>query len=198
MLDRRDSRAMSKKAVARMLSALSGFRTLGSFYIGTCNQEVLSGYALDAPPGGIYIWRFILPAYDRLKFPHMSLGKRIAQFPLDKVSSESAGLELLLKNDWNEFSNVHDCQSLMTYLDREQVQGDYCEWTRYITYVRIGDLESARRVESQWQSSSGSPRIQLVAQNLELVLKVKERSGWSGVQGLLIEWSEQNISKFCE
>ncbi len=189
---------MNERAVAKVLSSLPGFRKLGSFYIGTCNQEVISGYALDAPPGGVYISRFILPAYDRIDFLHLSLGERIAQFPRNKAASDSTDLGLLLKKDWQDFSNARDCRSLMAYLDREQIVGDYCQWTRYLTYTRVGDLESASRLELQWQSSSGSPRLQLVAQNMKAVLEVKGRSGWPGVHELLTKWSEHTATKFCQ
>jgi len=189
---------VNKKAVAKVLSSLPGFRKLGSFYIGTCNQEVISGYALDAPPGGVYISRFILPAYDRHDFLHMGLGERIAQFSRNRDASDSTDLDLLLKNDWQYFANARDCRSLMAYLDREQVVGDYCHWTRYLTYARVGDLESAGRLEMQWQSSPGPLRLQLIAQNMKVVLEVKGRSGWSGVQELLTKWSEHTVTKFCQ
>jgi hypothetical protein len=189
---------VNKKAAAKVLSSLPGFRKLGSFYIGTCNQEVISGYALDAPPGGVYISRFILPAYDRIDFLHMGLGKRIAQFLRHGAASDSTDLDLLLKNDWQDFSSAYDCRSLMAYLDREKVVGDYCQWTRYLTYARVGDLESAGRLELQWQSSPGSSRVRLVAQNMQVVLEAKGRSGWNGVQELLAEWSERTVAKFCQ
>lgn len=188
---------MNKKVVAQVLSSLPGFRQLGSFYIGMCNQEVISGYALDAPPGGVYISRFILPTYDRIDFLHMSLGGRIAQLSRNRAASDSNNLDLLLKNDWQEFSNVRDCRSLMAYLDREQIVGDYCQWTRYLTYVRVDDIESAHRLELHWQSSPEHPRLQLVTQNMKVVLDVKERSGWTGVQELLTRWSEYTVTKFC-
>jgi len=189
---------MYKKAVAKALSSLPGFRKLGSFYIGTCNQEVISGYALDAPPGGVYISRFILPAYDRHDFLHMGLGGRIAQFPQSTAASDLTDLDLLLKNDWQDFSNARDCRSLVAYLDRERVVGDYCQWTRYLTYARVGDLESADRLELQWQSSPGPATLQLITQNVKAVLEVKERSGWTGVKELLTEWSEHTVKKFCQ
>jgi hypothetical protein len=188
---------VNKKAVAKVLSNLPGFRTLGPYYIGTCNRDVLSGYALDAPPGGVYISRFILPAYDRIDFLHMALGKRIAQFSGNEAASDSTGLHLLLKNDWRLFSDARDCQSLLAYLDREQVEGDYYQWTRYLTYVRVRDIESASRMELQFQVFPGFPRVQLVAENMKAVLEVKERSGWDGVQALLTEWSEHTVAKFC-
>lgn len=188
---------MNKKAVAKVLSSLPGFRTVGPYYIGTCNREVIAGYALDAPPGGVYISRFILPAYDRIEFLHMGLGKRIAQFSRNEAASDSADLDLLLKNDWQDFSNACDCRSLIAYLDREQVVGDYCQWTRYLTYASVGDLESAGRLELQWKYSPGAPRLQLIAQNMKEVLEVKNQSGWIGVQELLAKWSEHTVTKFC-
>src|SRR5688500_603721 len=188
---------MNKRAVAKVLSALPGFRVFGPFYIGVCNKEVISGYALDAPPGEICIWRFILPAYDRTEFLHMSLGSRVAQFALDENAPATADLGLQLENDWREFSTTRDCRHLLAYLDRERIEGDYCRWTRYLTHVKLGDVESAHRLELELQSSSGSPRVQLVAQNLRPLLEAKQRSGWDGVQTLLNEWSEQTVAKFC-
>jgi hypothetical protein len=182
---------VTKKSVVEVLSTLPGFRNVGGFHIGLCNPQVISGYAVDAPPGGIYVWRFILPVYDRVEFLHMSLGKRIARFSGSQTNSSLTDLELLLANDWQGFSSVRDCQSLLSYLDRERVEGEYGEWTRYLTYVRVGDLNSATRLQLQWQSSSAPPP------NLQMVQEAKARSGWNGVQELLTEWSEHTLTKFC-
>lgn len=189
---------MKKEAAAKVLSRLPGFRKVGSYYIGTCNRDVISGYSLDAPPGGIYISRFILPTYDKIEFLHMGLGRRVALFPRNAAASGSTDLSLLLGRDWQHFSGARDCQSLVTYLDRERVEGDYCQWVKYLSHVRVGDLESANWLEHQWQSSPGFPKVQLVAQNMKTVLEVKRRSGWNGVQELLAEWSEQAVAKFCQ
>lgn len=188
---------MNKKLAAKVLSRLPGFRNIGGYYIGTCNADVVSGYALDAPPGGIYIWRFIVPAYDRIDFLHMGLGTRIAQLSRGEIDFPSNDLGVLLKDDWQSFSNVRDCQSLLAYMEQEHCDGGYCQWVRYITYIRTGDLESASRMETQWRSSSGFPRVQSVAQHMKTVLEVKERSGWNGVQELFTEWSRRTVAKFC-
>lgn len=188
---------MTERSVANVLSSLPGFRKLGGFYFGTCNAEVISGYALDAPPRGLYIWRFILPAYDRIDFLHMALGKRIAQFPRTEADLSSTDIRLLLKTDWENFSNARDCQSLLAYLDREQLRGDYSQWAIYLTYIRSGDLEAADRMECQWRSS-GFPKLQVVTQNMKAVLEVKGRSGWNGVEELLSEWSKRTVAKFCQ
>jgi hypothetical protein len=187
-----------KKAIARVLLSLPGFRVSGPFYIGVCNREVISGYVLDAPPGEISIWRFIVPAYDKLEFLHMSLGSRVVQFALDENAPVTTELGLQLKNDWQSFSSTQDCRTLLTYLDQERVEGDYCRWTRYLTHVKIGDFDSANRLESQLQSSSEPPRVQLVAQNIRPVLEAKQHTGWNGVQRLLSEWSDQTIARFCQ
>lgn len=188
---------MNRKAVAKVLSALPGFRARGSYFLGTCNSEVLSGYALDAPPSGIYISRFVLPAFDRIEFLHMGLGTRIAQFSQTKSTLNSDDLSLLLKNDWQRLSIVRDCQSFVTYLDSEQVEGDYCQWAKYLAYIRAGNVEAAMRVEYQWQSSPGFPRVQMITRNMTAVLEAKKISGWSGVQRLLAEWSEYTVAAFC-
>jgi hypothetical protein len=188
---------VNKKSVAKVLSSLPGFKNAGGFYFGICNREVISGYVLDAPPGGLYIWRFILPIYDRIDFLHMALGKRIAQFSPNETASSPTDVALLLKHDWEGFSNVRDCQSLLAYLDREQLEGDYSQWARYLTHIRCGELGAADRMENRWQSS-GFPRVQLVVQSMQMVLDAKGRSGWNGVQELLTEWSERTVEKFCQ
>jgi hypothetical protein len=188
---------VNKRAVASVLSRLPGFRTLAPYYIGSCNREVIAGYALDAPPGGLYISRFVLPAYDRISFLHLSLGKRIAQFPRSEDASSVADLYHQLISDWDGFSKTRDCKSLAAYLDREQVEGDYCQWARYLTYVKSGDFESALRLESRL-SSSHSQRAPLVAQNFQMALETKTQSGWGGLQELLAKWSELTVAKFCK
>src|SRR4051812_44462414 len=98
---------------------LPGFKRIGSFYVGMCNSEVVSGYALDAPPSATSVWRFVLPAFDKIEFLHMSLGKRIAVYVSDDVSdiSDEKNLDHLLKNDWEEFSDVRDARSLLIYVE---------------------------------------------------------------------------------
>jgi hypothetical protein len=188
---------VNKNVVLKTLAGLPDFRKAGGFYIGTCNRDVIAGYALDAPPRGLYVWRFVLPAYDRIELLHMTLGKRLAQFSRNEDDSRLKDLDLLLKNDWQAFSSVRDCKSLLTYMEQEQCVGDYNQWVRYLTHVKIGDLETASRFEDQWRSSQGFPRMQLIAENIKALREVKDQSGWTGVQRLLTEWSEHTVSKFC-
>jgi len=188
---------VSKRAILKIFSSIRAFRSFGPFYIGICNEEVVSGYVLDAPPDGVSIWRFILPAYDRIEFLHMGLGKRIAEFFDADRAPVSSELELMLKNDWETFSKAQDARSLVHYLDSEKVDGDYCEWAKFLTCVRLGELEIASTYETQWRHSPHFPRVQLIEHNLKLVHEAKERTGWNGVQELLSDWSKQTVEKFC-
>lgn len=188
---------MNKRAAARVISRLPGFRTLAPFYIGNCNREVIAGYALDAPSGGLYISRFVLPAYDRISFLHLSLKKRIVQVARSEDMSGVPDLDLQMKSDWEGFSKIRDSESLVAYLDQEQVEGDYCQWARYLTYVKAGDFESALGLESRL-SSPNLPRVQLVAQNMQAALEAKAQFGWRGLRELLAKWSELSVAKFCK
>lgn len=192
---------MKKADAARLLGKSLGFRKLGSFFLGVCDREVISGYALDAPPGGLYVWRFALPAFDRIEFLHLSLGTRIAEFPSgDEAQGSTDELERLvslLREDWKDLSSVRHASSLLDYMKQRQRSGEYSQWATYLAHIRNGDLCAAQELESEWRAGDWSPRIRSVAESMQTLSQVKDRSGWRGVDALLTEWSTLTLSKFC-
>lgn len=192
---------MKKAVAARLLAKLPGFRRLGSFHLGVCNQEVISGYALDAPPGGLYVWRFVLPAFDNIDFLHLSLGTRIAELASGEeaqgLEDERERLASLLLKDWKELSAIRDVGSLLAYMNQGQFAGEYSRWAMYLAHIRNGELKIAERLESEWRAEGWVPGVRSVANNMLILSQVKDRSGWRGVSELLTEWSAGTTSKFC-
>src|SRR5215471_3046251 len=98
---------MNKTDAAKMLANLPGFKKRGQFYIGTCNGSVISGYALDAPVGSVYIWRFVLPSYDDVEFLHLSLGRRIiASTAIGHEDTNPIRVSETLRRDWSALSEI--------------------------------------------------------------------------------------------
>ena len=116
---------MKKAAAERVLAKLPGFRKAGAFYIGICNPDVIAGYALDAPPGSVCVWRFVLPAFDRVEFLHLSLARRVAEYFADQevAAAPGADLQSVLQDDWAQVSLIRDAASLATYLKKSGTPG---------------------------------------------------------------------------
>jgi hypothetical protein len=185
---------VKKTAAEKLLAKRPGFRKAGAFYIGTCTPEVISGYALDAPPGSLCVWRFVLPAYDRIQFLHLSLARRVAEYFADQevTAPPGASLESVLRDDWAEASRIRDAASLSTYLQQEQYAGAYPRWALYLTHVWNGDIQAAEQLESE-----GFPTLQLITENAAALIQAKRDLGWPGARELLTRWSAETSSKFC-
>ena len=157
---------MKKNAVARILSNLAGFKKSGSFYIGTCNDSVIAGYALDAPPSAIYIVKFALPSYDHIEFLHFGLGRRILTLPKGNSAAGDIGVSDFLKRDWSAFSKVNDCESLIKYIDVEKLEGTYALWARYLTHIRCKEFDAAEHLHGDAAVAKKFSELQAISKLL--------------------------------
>ena len=186
---------MKKNAVDKTLKNVVGPKKSGSFYLGVCNDSVISGYCIDAPPSAIYICRFILPSYDNIEFLHLSLGKRLLTVP-QTGSEESFDLSDFLRRDWSEFSRINDSESLLRYIDAEQLDGTYSLWARYLTLVRRNDFSAAEELLGAGAAKSFS-ELRAISQNFAELSDAKNRSGWDGCSALLSRWLQKTKATYC-
>jgi hypothetical protein len=187
---------MKKNAVAKALADMPGFIKRGSFYVGTCNDSVIAGYSLDAPPSAVYVWRFLIPAYDNVEFLHMSLGKRILTLP---QSSEEGIVELSesVQRDWSDFSKVTDCGSLIKYLDVEQLASPYALWVRYLTHIQCKEFDAAERLNADASVAKKLSELQAISKSLAELSEVRSSGGWESCSALLDEWRRKTKAAFC-
>lgn len=157
-----------------------GFCVRGNFITVVNTDDVVSGFAIDASPTHIYMWTFILPAFDKLDFLHMSLGDRILDF-----NEESVNFETLLSQHPELFS-IQDADQLLLYLDRRNPPGDYATWTRLLCLVRLGRFEEVNEILPLAKEAAVSNDMKLRYEELVFTFKVK---GGSAAQDLLKNWS---------
>ncbi|MFT4046602.1 MAG: hypothetical protein QM661_07875 [Solimonas sp.] len=188
---------MKKSAVDRKLARLPGFKKKDGFYFGTCNDDVMAGYCIDAPPSCIYICRFVIPTYDDIDFMHMSLGGRILNLPRNDSNNESIDIAGFLRQDWSEFSKLSDRKHLIAYLDREGFQGVYALWTRYITHIRNRDFKSAEQLENAEGVREKFLGMPAVAKNLASLSQAKAKDGWEGCYIQLGAWLNKTKETYC-
>ncbi len=187
---------MKKSAIAKILSGL-GFKKSAGYYLGTCNDDVIAGYALDAPPSAIYIWQLVLPAYDNIEFLHMTLGKRILTLPKDDDSIAPADVEEALRRDWAIFSKVTDCKSLIAYIGAEGKIGTYALWTRYLTHIRCGEFDAAQHLQNDVQVVREFSEAQSISAKFADLSAERSRGGWEACSALLDEWQRKTRATYC-
>lgn len=172
-LDKRRVKAAAKKL---------GFYVNGNFLIGGRNNDVISGFAIDATPSAVYIWTFLLPAFDDITFFHMSLGERTIDLGLSEYPLEEA-----LKNVWKPISDVREAGDIIRHLESEQVSGEYAKWTRFLCLVRLGKFDEAEGMFGTVESlqSASIPR------KLGELRDARTYGGWPAVQDLLVDWSQR-------
>jgi hypothetical protein len=195
---------MKKQIVRRVMDKLPGFRKKDGHHIGQFNSDVISGYAIDAPPSITRIYRFIIPTFDMPNFLHLSLGSEIFHtsnqkniyIPESEQEEELTPEELksLLQHDWEVFSEVKDVESLLSYLNNEDNIGDPAKWAKFLCHVRLSQFDTA---EVMLQSIYAHLRRYNATQlSLEMVLEAKDKAGWVGVQKQLEKWTEESILKY--
>jgi hypothetical protein len=192
---------MKKAAVLKEVSRLPGFRKIGNFYIGTCNDDILSGYCVDAPPTNVYIWKFVLPAYDGVEFLHLSLGKRILDIkPSKNENDNKASIELsqFLLNDWVELSLVKKRKDLNSYIAANNLDSGYALWVQYLTYIRDREFDRAEQLEHILSTDKRFPGSTMVADNFCSLSQVKRDHGWEGCFSLLNTWLHRTKTAYCD
>jgi len=188
--------AMNKGAVANVLARVGALKRNGSFYIGTCNDAVIAGYALDAPPSAIYIWKFVLPTYDDIEFLHLSLGRRIMTLTqTDGTNPEE--LDGFIRRDWRQFSEVSNVENLVDYIETEGFEGTYADWVRYLTHIKQQEFDLAERLHGNAQATKRFSELQTISKQFHALLRAKELEGWEGCASLLDEWVKKTKATFC-
>jgi len=190
---------MKKTTVARKLAGLPGFRKSGTYYIGVCNDDVIAGYCLDAPPTSIYVWRFVIPSYDNIDFLHMALGKRVLTLPhTQNGSGDDIDITGFLLRDWVEFSRIRDRIDLISYIDHEALEGTYALWVRYITYIKNRDFIKAEYLLEVEGADEKFLDMPAVRNNFVALSKEREVGDWEGCFALLGAWGHRTKATYCQ
>jgi hypothetical protein len=161
----------------------AGLRAVGNFLIASYTRDVISGFAIDPAPSSIYVWTFALPAYDGLPFLHMSLGQRVA-CPEDPKDFFRGTHEAHIA----KLEGVRTAADLLAYVDEAGFTGDYCQWVKYISAIRLGDFLAA---DAALRGLLALPMSNAILGRLDRMQDALERGGVSGAQRLLEEWSMQ-------
>ncbi|HEL3782388.1 TPA: hypothetical protein UM046_000118 [Stenotrophomonas maltophilia] len=159
----------------------AGLRAIGNFLIASYTPDVISGFAIDPAPSSIYVWTFALPAYDDLPLLHMSLGQRVAcpEDPKDFFrGTHEAHLAML--------EGVRTAADLLMYVEEAGFGGDYCQWVKYLSVIRLGDFQAA---DAALKDLLALPMSSAIRGRLDRMLEAIGRGGESGAQRLLEEWS---------
>jgi hypothetical protein len=149
--------------------------------IASYTRDVISGFAIDPAPSSIYVWTFALPAYDGLPFLHMSLGQRVAcpEDPKDFFRGTHAAHLAMLEG-------VKTAADLLMYVEEAGFGGDYCQWVKYLSAIRLGDFQAA---DTALKDLLALPMSSAIRGRLDRVLEAIGSGGESGAQRLLEEWS---------
>lgn len=185
MRPRRGARGAMKMLEKRCVKSAAkklGFHVKGSFLIGVRSKDVISGLAIDAAPSAIYIWTFVLPAFDDVAFMHMALGERVID-----LSSCEYPLEQALTNVWGSIHSIRDAGDIISYLETEEIVGEYAKWTRFICLARLGNFDQAEEMLGAVKDL----RSAAIPRKLNELQHAKSFGGWPAVQKLLIEWSHR-------
>ena len=176
--------ATSRSNKIKRIAKKSGMAVSGNFLIGLHNDDVVSGLAIDSPPSSTYLWIFILPTYDSLKFLHMTLGDRVAS--CDGGDEVDSCFTDALNKYRSIFSKITSASDIYAYLDSRGSSGDYSNWVKYLSLIRVGDFASAENF------LSASPMLStwsIAVPKIQKIEAAKAAGGWTEVQRLLTEWS---------
>jgi hypothetical protein len=63
--------------IASLTSSRPEFSSCGSYLFLNNPKLFLRGFALDMPPGGCYIWKYMFPLFSNLTFINLTFGRRL-------------------------------------------------------------------------------------------------------------------------
>lgn len=172
---------MEKRRIKKAAKKL-GFYEKGDFLIRYRSRDVVSGLVIDRAPSSIYIWTFLLPAFDDIEFMHMSLGSRVSN-----ISVADDQIDKCLDDAWDGISPIKDAEQLMMYLDAHGGCGEYGEWVRFICRIRLGKFDEAEQMLDAVRGLKSAS----IPQKLSQIEEAHSRGGWRAVQDLMVEWSSR-------
>jgi|SRR3569623_34541 len=165
------------------------FRSIGLIHVNKMtwlayrSLDIASGFTIEGSLSDIYISTFILPTFDKLDFISWGLGSRLINC-LPENDTEDECLKAVEQYKRTLLS-VRNADSLISYLDYNRVRGFYAIWARYISYLRILDLEKA----TEYLTSERRKLLHLsVLQKLEKIEKYARRGDEAAVLRILNEW----------
>ena len=189
---------MKKRDILRRMGKLNAFRKVQSFYIGICNDDIISGYCLDMSPQNVYIWRFVIPSYDNISFLHLSLGFRILHIPLLPQSEDhKADFENEILRDWSQFSKIDNRKSLIFYINDQTFAGIYPSWVRYITHIIEREFAEADRMTEEQGVEGEFSELKLISESYSLIKEAKMKLGWDAVWNIVRLWRDASIKCYC-
>jgi hypothetical protein len=169
-----------------------GFRKIGSYYIGRCNSDIISGYCLEVTINVAYVWRFILPAYDKLESLHLALGDRFSRVQLKSADPEprqAVTREML--SDWESLSRMMDRRALLADIDERGVSGIYPIWVRFLTQIRDRNYIDAESTLRGLDEARQFSKLPVIAENYKRLTEVRRLAGWEGCSEMLTRWSKE-------
>jgi hypothetical protein len=190
---------MKRSEISKQLSRLHGFQKAGAFYIGLCNDDVISGYCLDASPNNIYLWKFILPCYDNLDFLHLSLGERIFSVTRSGLLSDGDDVDVkqFLNEDWAEFSKIKDRGDILNYLEMKRITGIYAVWVRYLTFICNEDFGKAEEFSGIGEIDKKFKEFPIISGNYSALRNFLISGNYKECSDLLGLWRKKMKAKFC-
>jgi hypothetical protein len=184
---------MNLKRLRRSLGKLA-VHCSGDFYIFQCSDDVLSGYALDVPPSSFYLSSFVLPAYDKHDFLHLSLGERIISASREGATEDD--VIAAIENDWRKFSKIRDPSSLLGWMEIEHHREPYERWATLLTLCRLGRLNDAAELINEL-TEDWLPFSNAVEHRYVQIKRLVETQDGRGIGLLLDEWSSLTQSTYC-
>jgi hypothetical protein len=87
-------------------------------------QLFLRGFALDMPPGGCYVWKYMFPLFSTLEFVSLTFGYRLQDGYVDtrRVSKSRALDDILAIIDDNlDFAELESIDEFVSFLDDSRI-----------------------------------------------------------------------------
>jgi hypothetical protein len=180
--------AIRQRVIARLLKK-RGFCSIGrGAFLGLRGQDIVSGLLVDKYPSDVYISSFILPVFDKLDFISWGLGRRIIHSSIN-VNAEIECSDAV-KSYLSDIFPVKSAEDLVKYLEVSKKDGFYPIWVRYISSLRLGNLEGAKKYLNDEKKSELHPSVLQRLAQIEPFVISGDRAGVSNV---LNEW--ENFSR---
>jgi hypothetical protein len=89
------------------------------------NEKIfLRGFALDMPPGGCYLWKYMFPLFSNYEFINLTFGYRVEGGHFDFFgASESQILDAILSkiDDNSDFSKGESLKEFLSFIDNGRI-----------------------------------------------------------------------------
>lgn len=175
-----------------MLSCVDGF-----FYFNGYDH-ILSGFVCENASGGLYVWKYAYPLFDKLNYLHLNYGERLKHpdgfIDYSKISKADAASEFTkrIAKYTEEVLELRDLENFILYVERSpHILGNPNIRKCYAFSLILSDryAEAEKQLSKVLESETSKTNKQMYDECAKLIKLIGDNNEMA--KNLILSWEEE-------